>query len=465
MSRKAPNNANTNMSKRTNSNTYPATPLLVPAMMVLLCFADTLKAGIAENQTFIISRLNNNQPIITETMFDALGATDDEGNNINGPSVIRIPDWIAPENRADPNAIYYMYFGHHAGNYIRLAWAAHIDGPWHLYQVGFTVPTGNRGVLDLGSDDKIYLDNGIILYNHIASPDVFVDDENQQIIMYFHAGEVKVNGASLGQKNLVATSSDGLDFHDGIKPVILGRFYFRVFEYKGNLYATSNSGYLFKAPDPNNPWKPPVGFDFRNDLWIQRPDSPFQNDIDDANFSGVPDKPLRVRHSAMRLVGDTLQVLYTRIGDCPERIMMSTIDLSAGNYEVWDSSFPPREILQAELHWEGGDIPPANSQGSTAPENVNQLRDPYIFKDVDGTLYLFYCGRGEDAIGAAILRPAALGQLDFDTDTDLLDFALFAEHWLATDCGTCDGTDLTGNGKVTMDDLRDLATYWLAGIE
>jgi hypothetical protein len=440
-------------------------PLFTLAMMVLLCFVNTAKAGFAKNQTFIIIRLNDNQPIITEAMFDALGATDDEGNNINGPSVIRIPDWIAPENRADPNAIYYIYFGHHAGNYIRLVWAAHIKGPWQLYQVGSAVPIGNRGVLDLGSDDKIYLDNGITLYNHIASPDVFVDDENQQITMYFHAGEVKVNGASLGQKSLVATSSYGLDFHDGINPVILGRFYFRVFEYKGNLYATSNSGYFFKAPDPNNPWKPPVGFDFRNDLWIQRSDSPFQNDIDDANFSGVLDRPLRVRHSTTRLIGDTVQVFYTRIGDCPERIMMSTIDLGVGGYEAWDSTFPPREILQAELHWEGGDIAPTNSEGSTAPENVNQLRDPYIFKDIDGTLYLFYCGRGEDAIGVAILRPAALGQLDSDTDTDLADFAIFAACWLDIGCGTCSGADFTGNGKVTLEDLRDFTTYWLAGIE
>jgi hypothetical protein len=451
-------------SKRTIINTHPARLsrlLFSLAIMVLPSSVDTAKAGVTEGQTFIITRLNNSHPIITEAMFDAIGAANDEGNNINGPSVIRIPDWIAPENRADPNAIYYMYFGHHAGNYIRLAWSTHIEGPWHLYQVGSAAPIGNRGVLDLGSYDKIYLDNGITLYNHIASPDVFVDDENQKIIMYFHAGEVKVNGASLGQKSLVAASNYGLDFHDCIKPVILGRFYFRVFGYKGNLYATSNSGYLFKAPDPNNPWKSPDGFDFRNDLWIQRSDSPFQNDIDDANFSGVSDRPLRVRHFTMRLVGDTLQVFYTRIGDCPERIMMSTIDLSTSDYELWDSTFPPREILQAELHWEGGDITPTNSQGSTAPENVNQLRDPYIFKDIDGTSYLFYCGRGEDAIGVALLRPISLGQLDLDTDTDMVDFGIFAGRWLDTGCSTCGGADLTGNGKVTLDDLRDFATYWL----
>lgn len=453
------------MTKRINQNTPPPTRLLSLMTAAVLSFTTAIAAGPTETQTFIITRLNNNCPIITEAMFDALGAPGDEGDNINGPSVIRIPDWIPPENRTDPNAIYYMYFAHHGGNYIRLAWAVHIEGPWRLYRVGSGAPAGNRGVLDLGSSDKISLDNGITLHDHIASPDVFIDNENRRIIMYFHSGQVKVNGISKDQKSLVATSPNGLDFRTGIEPVILGRFYFRVFRYKGNLYATSNSGYLFKAPDPNNPWKPPPGFDFQNDLWTQRPDSPFQNDIDDANFAGVPDKPLRVRHSAVRLAGNTLQIFYTRIGDCPERIMMSTIDLSAGNYEAWDSSFPPREILQAELHWEGGDIPPTNSQGSTAPENVNQLRDPYIFKDIDGTLYLFYCGRGEDAIGVAILRPVALGQLDFDTDTDMVDFGIFAGRWLDSACGTCSGTDLTGNGKVTLDDLHDFTTYWLADTE
>lgn len=445
------------MGERINLSMWPA------IITLLLSCTITTKADVVEDETFIITRLNSGQPIITETMFEALGATTYESYNINGPSVIRVPDWIAPGNRADPNATYYMYFAHHAGNYIRMAWAMDIEGPWHLCQVGSGVDLGDRGVLDLGSDDEINIGNGITIYDHVASPDVFVDDNNQRIVMYFH-GPTKVNGSS-SQKSLVATSSYGLDFMSSIEPVRLGRFYFRVFEYKGNLYATSNSGFLFKALDPNDPWTPPISFDFKDDLWAIRSDSPFQNDIDDANFADVPDEPLRVRHSTVRLVGDTLQVLYTRIGDCPERIMMSTMDLSAGDYELWDSTFPPREILQAELDWEGGDIPPTNSQGSTAPENVNELRDPYIFKDNDGTLYLFYCGRGEDAIGVAHIQPIAFGHLDFDDDVDLVDFAMFARHWQSTGCGTCGAADITGDGKVTLDDLREFVKNWLTGIE
>lgn len=437
---------------------------LIAAVMVPLFRANAAGADTSAQGTFIITRLNNGRPIITEAMFDALGAPDSQGNNINGPSVIRVPDWIAPEYRADPNADYYMYFAHHAGNYIRMAWARHIEGPWNLYQVGSGVAKGDRGVLDLGSSDRINTGNGITIYGHIASPDVFVDKDNQRIVMYFH-GPTQVNGGSSSQKSLVATSSDGLDFAAGIQAVRLGRFYFRVFQYNNNLYATSNSGYLFKALDPNDPWTPPPGFDFRNDLWTKRPDSPFQNDIDTADFSQVCDQPLRVRHSALRLVGDTLQVLYSRIGDCPERIMMSTIDLGVGDYAIWDSTFPPREILQAELEWEGADIPPDNSQGSTAPENVNQLRDPYLFEDNDGRWYVFYCGRGEDAIGVAHIRPAALGDFDSDSDTDLSDFASFAARWLDTGCGTCGAADLTGDGQVAADDLQEFAAHWLTGTQ
>ena len=34
---------------------------------------------------------------------------------------------------------------------------------------------------------------------------------------------------------------------------------------------------------------------------------------------------------------------------------------------------------------------------------VRQLRDPYVFEDDDGSLYLFYVGGGEQAIGVARL--------------------------------------------------------------
>ncbi|MBA7629602.1 hypothetical protein ES703_37102 [subsurface metagenome] len=409
------------MGNRTNlKKSLASSVFFVATIIVLLLGENTAKAIVTGEGTFVIARLNNGEPILTEAMFDALGAT----------------------------------------NYdIRMSWAEDIEGPWHLYQTGSGVSAGDRGVLDLGSDDKIDLDNGVTISNHVASPDVFVDDENQRIVMYFHAGSVRVDGTGLGQKSMVATSDYGLEFESGIEPVILGWFYFRVFEYKGNLYATSNRGKLFKARDPNHPWTPPPGFDFKDDLWIERPTpNPFFEDLYSFDFSGVPDTPERCRHFTVRRVGDTVQMLYTRIGDCPERIKMSTIDMSVGDYDVWDPTFPPEEILYAELDWEGGDIVPTNSQGSTAPENVNQLRDPYLFEDSDGQWYLFYCARGEDAIGVAHIRDIPRGDFDQDGYTEIRDLEVLAAEWLE-EAGDL-RADLDGDDKVNFTDFAIWSEGW-----
>ncbi|MHC4436138.1 MAG: hypothetical protein ACYS3S_02175 [Planctomycetota bacterium] len=367
---------------------------------------------ISSNSSFIVTRLNDKEPIITEAMFEAVGAIRKngagmtEGENINGPSLLRIPDWIAPENRADPNAVYYLYFAHHRGDYIRMAWAEYLEGLWRLYNVGAGVPLDNRGVLSFNSNDKIDIGNDITIENHIASPDVFADDVNERIVMYFH-GPSEQDGSSKSQSSFVAISPYGLDFNGGVEPVILGGSYFRVFEYGGNLYAFDNGGDLYMAPDANDPWTPPDSFDFGDDLWDTSSNDPFADDLAEAGFDGT------LRHTAVRLIGDTLQVFYSRkYDDRPERIMMSTIDLSVGDYDLWDSSYPPEEILQAEPGWEGGQFRAEPSSGGHAPENVNQLRDPYIFEDIDGALYLFYSGCGEDAIGLALLQPILPGDFE-----------------------------------------------------
>ncbi|MCF8380396.1 MAG: sulfatase-like hydrolase/transferase [Bacteroidales bacterium] len=352
-----------------------------------------------------VKRLNNAQPIITQEMFSTLGAAED-GVNMNGPSAIRIPDWISPENRANPTAEYYLYFAHHGGEYIRMAWASEIEGPWHLYQVGTATPIGDRGVLDLG-DHVINLENGIVIpNNHLASPDVHVDNENQRIILYFHSGSsTYVDGVEVNaQLSYVSFSPYGLEFYNNIQPVILGNSYFRVFEYGDNMYALSNDGTPYKALDVNAPWAAPVGFDFTKKLWDNHPNNPFQADI--TGIDGISSDVLRVRHTAVRKVGDELQVFYSRRGDLMENIQMSTIDLSVGDWTKWDASYPPYQILQSAPGWEGGDLSTIPSETSSAPEDVNQLRDPYVLEDNDGSLYLFYSGRGEDAIGLAQLFEA-----------------------------------------------------------
>ncbi|MFH0862343.1 MAG: hypothetical protein V1875_04855 [Candidatus Altiarchaeota archaeon] len=314
-----------------------------------------------------VTRLNSGQPIIDGAF----------GGNINGPSVIRVPDWISPASRPDPQAIYYMYFASHIGTHIRMAWAQDIQGPWHIYNNG-------GGVLALDRNTRI--GNGILLKGHVASPDVTVDNANKSIVMYFHA-PATVDGVDVGQKTFAASSDDGLDFNGRIRPVIIGSSYFRVFQNNGSTYAVSRGGQLHKAP---------AGLGFPESLWATRQDNPFQTSLDAAGLSNVT-----LRHAAVIAAGSTLYVFYSRIGDSPERILMSTMDLSTGDYNNWTLTHPPVEILRAEMPWEGSDIAPQKSTEGSAPEHVNQLRDPYIFKDSDGKTYLFYCGAGEEAIGVA----------------------------------------------------------------
>jgi hypothetical protein len=154
---------------------------------------------------------------------------------------------------------------------------------------------------------------------------------------------------------------------------------------------------MYRARDDVMPWMPPSGFDFATDLWLERADNPWNSDLQAAGLSEV------LRHVTVTLDGDLLHVLYTRIGGSPEQILHSTIELADNDFDNWDPSFPPDVVLAPELPWEGADLPLAPSVGGEAAENLRELRDPFLFQDADGRFYLFYSGRGENAIGVAEL--------------------------------------------------------------
>ncbi|MGI9379396.1 MAG: hypothetical protein ACR2OW_07050, partial [Methyloligellaceae bacterium] len=88
------------------------------------------------------------------------------GNNINGPSLIRAPDWFP-----NPLGKYYLYFGHHDGRYIRLAYADKLTGPWRMYE---------PGVLPLDASQ---------FAGHVASPDILVDHQSRQVRLYYHGAD------------------------------------------------------------------------------------------------------------------------------------------------------------------------------------------------------------------------------------------------------------------------------------
>ena len=309
-------------------------------------------------------------PIISQDLHPIIG------ENIQGPSLIRVPDWVK-----DPMGKYYLYFADHKGDYIRLAYADELRGPWQVHPTGslqlvdslfLTEPPDapeeaveelkrlrqqQRGDEELSHDLVTELTTP-----HIASPDVHVDTDNQSIVMYFHGLE------GLGkQVTRVATSTDGINF--SARPEILSRSYLRAFEHGGQTYALVMPGQIYRFTDG----LPPLEL---GPLLFNR----------------------NMRHAALLLRGDWLNVFWSQVGDIPERILMSTIDLSE-DWQEWHET-EAVDVLSPERDWEGADAPLAASVRSVAYGHVNQLRDPAIYTEGDQT-YLLYSVAGESGIGIA----------------------------------------------------------------
>jgi hypothetical protein len=266
------------------------------------------------------------------------------GRNINGASLLRVPEWL--EGRL---GTYYLYFAHHQGSYIRLAYADDLAGPWQIYE---------PGVLDLADSH---------FQRHIASPDVHVDAAQRQIRMYYHGV------LEQGQRSRLARSTDGLQFTAG--PEILGPSYFRVFKWRGWHYALAMPGEFYRSRDG-------VGdFEAGPTLFSEH-----------------------MRHSALRLAGDTLYVYYSNAFDCPERILLSRIELT-DNWRDWRES-EPELVLQPELGYEGADLTLEPSRRGSVKQPVRQLRDPCIYEE-GGRIYLFYSVAGESGIAGAVVDATA----------------------------------------------------------
>lgn len=293
-----------------------------------------------------VRRLDNN-PIIRPDMLP--GA---DGANINGPSLIRVPAWIGK-----PLGRYYLYFAHHNGKYIRLACADRLEGPWRIH------PGGTLRLADAPA-----------CRGHIASPDVHVDDQRRQIRMYFHGP-----AQGKGQVSFVAVSADGLSFRPSEE--ILGSFYFRCLIWDGWWYAMAKGGLMYRSKDGL------TGF--------ERGPNPFPGtDPRETSFNA----PGSIRHVALHLTGQTLWVYYTRIGDRPERILRSAIQLR-GDWRQWRAG-PAEEVLRPEMPWEGADLPLAASSAGAARGREHAVRDPAVFVE-DGRVYLLYSVAGESGIAIA----------------------------------------------------------------
>lgn len=286
-------------------------------------------------QRLAVRRFDRN-PIIVASMSETIG------DNINGPSLIRVPDWVR-----NPLGKYYLYFAHHQGAFIRMAYADHLEGPWTIHE---------PGVLTLEES---------LFEGHIASPDVHVLDDQQEIRMYYHG--LQTRRPPTGQLTRCALSGDGLHFV--AQPDVIGLFYWRAFYYRGFWYVLEMPGTFLRS-------RSGLG-DFEKGPTL------FTQDM---------------RHAAVQCHGDQLTVFYSNAHDCPERILVSTVDMKP-DWHQWQAH-PPATLLSPDMPWEGADCPLEPSKRGAVHHRARQLRDPCVFEE-DGRTYLLYSVAGEAGIAMA----------------------------------------------------------------
>jgi hypothetical protein len=320
--------------------------------------------------------------------------------NINGPSVIRVPPWVR-----NPLGKYYMYFAHHKGSYVRMAYADRPTGPWKLHQGGvlslaesgfpqqLATEPEDSGLKELFDTFSLHVVRDYLLLayratvtdpatrrargmsavankaTHVASPDVIVDEAGKRLVMYYHGYNERG-----GQSSRIASSKDGLSFE--VQPQEVFSSYLRAFTFRDNYYLLGMPGVLYRGSSPTGPFEP-------RDRLLFEPD---------------------MRHAGLLLEGSDLYVFWTMVGYAPERILLSRVDLSSPDWDDWRATAPV-DVLRPELRWEGSRLKVMSSLRGEMIEASRELRDPFVLRDVDQKLYLYYVGGGEKAIGVARLKP------------------------------------------------------------
>ena len=167
--------------------------------------------------------------------FDEHDPGDEGEMSLSGPSLIRVPDddflgCLCEE--ADPTATkcYYLYYGAHDGEWIRLSYSQSLGGPWTPYRPGSDPNTG-RGVLYRRDLEPGVTGGSYVRYcaDHIASPNVQIRTDldininlnggAQEVdcnpgepcyILYFHC-KWKTSGGD--QVTFATVSDDGKKFY------------------------------------------------------------------------------------------------------------------------------------------------------------------------------------------------------------------------------------------------------------
>lgn len=288
------------------------------------------------------ARRFTHNPIITPQTHP--GVIEKDRANVNGPSLIRVPAWLP-----NPLGRYYLYFAHHHGRSIRLAYANDPAGPWTLHE---------GGTLRL---DQTPFDH------HIASPDVHIDESSRRVFMFYHG--CCAPGSGFEQPTCVAWSDDGVTFTSGT--AFLAESYLRAFGWDGGWIGVAKGGRLYWTDDIEQPW---------------------QTRWQPLDYSG--------RHWAGWIEGRRWHLVYSRWGDAPEHLLHGWVDLSEprADWRLRDRV----SLLRPEHEWEGAHLPVEVSRLGAAKQPVHELRDPAVFDDA-GRRLLVYSIAGEMGLAIAEL--------------------------------------------------------------
>jgi len=281
------------------------------------------------------------------------------------PSVVDMQGTIA-----SPLARYYMYMAAHGGKGILLALADDPAGPWRMYDA-----------------NPVYgLEMAPELWSHISSPEVVWVPETQRFHLYYHGPNAAPD--TQGQHAGMAIGTDGVHFTPGpANPIVTNgpagswratmAAYIRVFRIDGRFHG------IFMGHRSEM-----VGHALVScELWAHSADGlAWQVEPETVVLGPDPDQGdhVRIRHVGVWAAGHTAWVFYS----------------------TYDSPDAGREIIRwARIPFDGGRPGPTQRLGTclepTEPWEGHELRDPFPLV-VDGRLWLYYIGGGEQGIGVAV---------------------------------------------------------------
>ena len=286
------------------------------------------------------------------------------------------------------------------------------------------VPPEELGVLSVWGRDVIDIGEGLSLRpgecapgrlkhrEHASGPFAMVDNEAEQILLYFGDGScVRLNDELVDGVHLLAISPEGLDFSSGIQSASMGGPFMKLFRSEGEHFAISNQA---KVPSPPDPQSPTGGFEqvTVGERVFDRVDAPnFHSCLFDDQPDGG-DAP-RARHSDIEPVqedeGEALWWFYSAKGYTeideehqPKQIMFTRLQRDAD--ACWNADWSGEVVLRAAPGWECGELEVTSGwagESGRFDRPINNLRDPEFFVDADGSMYLFYAACGEKGIGMA----------------------------------------------------------------